>query len=286
LNNGPQCGRGRLWPPVQRRASGARHPDKALGRTLQPLHLPRSRDAGRAIKPGAGPRLALIAFASIHRRQALWMALTVLGAIHLRHALERPSVDLIGLAVAAFVEWAGGPGPGEPVLIADGISAAHHHVQLAAVVAVAWAAATAGGIAGWWVGIKAGRTVLTTRGPLLGLRRAVLRRGDRIFKRAPVIAILLTPSWVAGIHGVPSGLYNTVNVLSAVVWSAGIGVGSYFAGPPIVEFVSDLGLVSLYGLLGLIAVAIGGEILRRRRRGSRGAAAPGEQSQGSPPAHS
>jgi len=228
------------------------------------------------MKPGAALRPPVIALASIHRRQGARLALATLAAIHLRHALERPSVDLIGLAVAAFIEWAGGPGPGEPVLIADGISAAHHHVQLADVVAVAWAAATAGGFVGWWVGIKAGRTVLTTRGPLLGLRRAVLRRGDRIFKRAPVIAILLTPSWVAGIHGVPSRLYNTVNVLSAVVWSAGIGVGSYFAGPPIVEFISDLGLVSLYGLIGLIAIALGGEVLRRRRRRSPRAATPGE----------
>jgi membrane protein DedA with SNARE-associated domain len=187
-------------------------------------------------------------------------------AIHLRHTLERPSVDLIALAVVAFVEWAGLPGPGEPVLIADGISAAHHHVSLAAVVTVAFGAATAGGIVGWWVGLRAGRTVLTTRGPLLNVRRAVLERGDRVFARAPRTAILLTPSWVAGIHRVSSAVYQPFNVISAAVWAAGIGVGAYFAGPPIVDVVSDAGSASLYALIALVVAVVAGEWLRRRRR--------------------
>jgi membrane protein DedA with SNARE-associated domain len=192
--------------------------------------------------------------------------LLVVAAIHLRHTLEKPSVDLIGVAVASFASWVGVPGPGEPVLIAAGISAAHHHVSIVEVVLVAWAAATAGGIAGWLAGIRAGRTVLTTRGPLRGLRRSALRRGDEIFARTPRTAILLTPSWVAGIHGVPSRLYNTFNVASAAVWAVGIGLGAYYAGPPIVDAVTDLGTVLLYGLIALIVVAVGGEVLRRRRR--------------------
>jgi membrane protein DedA with SNARE-associated domain len=205
------------------------------------------------------------------------LLLPLVAAIHLRHALERSSVDLIALAVVTFAEWAGLPGPGEPVLIADGISAAHHHVSLAAVVSVAFAAATAGGIVGWWVGLRAGRTVLTTRGPLLGVRRAILERGDRVFARAPRTAILLTPSWVAGIHHVSSAVYQPFNLLSAAVWAAGIGVGAYFAGPPIVDVVSDAGSASLYALIGLVVAVLGGELLRRRmrrRRADSGQATP------------
>jgi membrane protein DedA with SNARE-associated domain len=194
------------------------------------------------------------------------LLLLVPAAIHLRHTLEKSSVDLIGVAVASFVEWAGLPGPGEPVLIAAGISAAHHHVSIAVVVLVAFAASAAGGIAGWLLGIKAGRTVLTTRGPLRGLRRMALRRGDEIFARAPRTAILLTPSWVAGIHRVRPRLYHTFNLASAAVWAAGIGLGAYYAGPPIVDGVSDLGTVLLYGLIALIVVAVGSELLRRWRR--------------------
>jgi len=195
--------------------------------------------------------------------------LLVMAAIHLRHTLEKSSVDLIGVAVASFASWVGVPGPGEPVLIAAGISAAHHHVSIVVVVLVAWAAATAGGIVGWWAGIRAGRTVLTTRGPLRGFRRTALRRGDEIFARAPRTAILLTPSWVAGIHRVPPRLYHSFNVTSAAVWAAAIGLGAYYAGPPIVDAVSDLGTVLLYGLIALIVVAVGGELLRRRRKARR-----------------
>ncbi len=49
------------------------------------------------------------------------------------------------------------PGPGEPVLIAAGVLASKHKLDLATVLVVAWVAATAGGILGWAVGLKAGR---------------------------------------------------------------------------------------------------------------------------------
>jgi len=38
--------------------------------------------------------------------------------IHLLHHVKGPALDYLGIAVAAFLSWAGFPGPGEPVLIA------------------------------------------------------------------------------------------------------------------------------------------------------------------------
>ena len=187
-----------------------------------------------------------------------------LGAVA-RHRVEGPAVDYYGLAAAAAASWVGVPGPGEPVLIAAGVLAARHKLDLTTVLLVAWAGATTGGVIGWAVGRKAGRRVLTARGPLLRLRLRAVERGERVFERYPVMAILLTPSWIAGIHRVRSSVYQPTNAVAAAVWAAGIGVGSYLAGPSVIDFVNDFGAGTSVILAAVIIGAVGLEVARRHR---------------------
>jgi membrane protein DedA with SNARE-associated domain len=186
-------------------------------------------------------------------------------------------IDYFGLAAASAASWLGIPGPGESVLIAAGVLAAKHRLDLSTVLLVAWIAATAGGIAGWLIGRIAGRTVMTARGPLLRLRLGAVKRGDEVFTRYPVVAILLTPSWIAGIHRGSTVVYLVINAVSAVAWALGIGLAAYFVGPSVIEFVSDLGVVATVGLAALVGVVIVVEIFRRRRRLARDAE-PGDPS--------
>jgi membrane protein DedA with SNARE-associated domain len=193
----------------------------------------------------------------------------VTGAV--RHAHHYASVDLAGLGVAAAASWIGVPGPGEPVLIAAAVLAAKHHLPIGWVLLVAWAGATVGGLGGWVVGLRAGRAVLSRPGPLLRLRLRALERGEQVFQRAPVTAVLLAPSWIAGIHRVRAAVFVPVNALGAAAWAGGIGLGAYFVGPPVVDFVGDAGVV-LGGLLVLLVVLVlGGEALRRHRATGRSA---------------
>jgi membrane protein DedA with SNARE-associated domain len=192
--------------------------------------------------------------------------LTVAVALRLHHHFAGPPVDYYGLAVAAAASWVGVPGPGEPVLIAAGVLAAQHKLDIRSVLLVAWAAATVGGVVGWYVAMKAGRAVLVTRGPLHQMRRKALARGDEIFGRYAVIAILLTPSWIAGIHRVRASVYLPTNAVGAAIWSVGIGLGAYLVGPTVVDVVDDLGWVTAVGLLALILAGAAIEITRRRRR--------------------
>jgi membrane protein DedA with SNARE-associated domain len=196
----------------------------------------------------------------------------VLG-FHFHHFHGAP-IDYVGLAVAALVSWLGLPGPGEPVLIATGVLAARHHLDITGVLVVAWVAATAGGIAGWLVGMWGGRRILTFPGPLRGFRRGAVERGDRIFERHPVTAILLTPSFIAGIHRVPPVRYLVINAVTAAIWAVGIGLAAYYIGPSVVDMVGDLGLVTAIGLGILITLTVGGELLRRRHRARRRAPRP------------
>ncbi len=184
-------------------------------------------------------------------------------AIRLHHV--PPSIDYVGLAAASAASWLGVPGPGEPVLIAAGVFAARHKLDLGSVLLTAWAGATAGGVAGWLIGMKAGRAVVTAPGPLRRLRLSAVARGDEVFDRLAVIAILLTPSWIAGIHHVRAVLYLPTNAVGAAMWAAGIGVGAYFVGPTVIDLVEDVGLATAIAVVVLVLAGVGAEVLRRRR---------------------
>jgi membrane protein DedA with SNARE-associated domain len=191
--------------------------------------------------------------------------LVVAVALHLRHKFHGPAIDYLGLAAAAAASWAGIPGPGEPVLIAESVFAAKHDLDITGVIAVAWAAAAVGGVIGWLAGMKAGRAVVTIPGPLHRARVKAVQRGEEVFGRHPVWAIVLTPSWVAGIHRVGPSVYLPVNAASAgLMWAVPIGLGGYFAGPPIVDLVNDAGWVLIGAAVVLVALTVGAGALRHR----------------------
>jgi membrane protein DedA with SNARE-associated domain len=187
-----------------------------------------------------------------------------LGAVA-RHRAEGPAVDYYGLALAAAASWVGVPGPGEPVLIAAGVLAAKHKLDLTTVLLVAWAAATTGGILGWAIGLRAGRGLLTAPGPLHGLRLRAVARGEQVFQRYAVVAVLLTPSWIAGIHRVRSSVYQPTNTAAAAVWAGGIGIGSYLAGPAVIDVVGDFGTGTSVIVAVVIVGALALELARRYR---------------------
>jgi membrane protein DedA with SNARE-associated domain len=199
----------------------------------------------------------------------------LVGMAELHHHLHGPPVDFLGVALAAAVSWLGVPGPGEPVLILGGIWAAKGRLDLAELLVVAWAAATAGGVAGWLLGRVGGRALWTAPGPLHRARLRSLTRGERFFERYGILAIYLAPSWVAGIHGVPSARYLPANAISAVAWTLLVGLGAYAAGPSIEDVVSDVGFAGMALLVLLVVLFVAGERLRRRRAAGRGSARTG-----------
>jgi membrane protein DedA with SNARE-associated domain len=189
-------------------------------------------------------------------------------ALHLHHHVRGPKGDYIGLGAAAFASWAGIPGPGEAALVASGILAAHHHLDIAAAVAVAWLGATLGGTAGWLAGLKAGRTVLSRPGPLYRMRMSALERGDRFFERYGAVAVFFSPAWIAGIHGMSAARFLPANALAALTWALAFGLGAYVIGPSILDLVTDLGFVSALVVGALIVAAVVGALRVRRRRRS------------------
>ncbi|HWF49940.1 MAG TPA: VTT domain-containing protein [Solirubrobacteraceae bacterium] len=197
----------------------------------------------------------------------------VASAIHLHlhlhlhfHRFHGPPFDYAGLAIAASLSWIAGVGPGEPLLVAAAILAAKHKLDLTEVMLVAWVGATLGGVIGWLVGYQAGRAVLTARGPLRKARLRAVERGEKVFERATVTAVILSPSWLAGINHVPWTVYLPANALSAAIWALVIGLGSFLIGPPVADAFGDLGTIALI-ILGVVILGGGaGEFARRRIR--------------------
>jgi len=131
------------------------------------------------------------------------------------------------------------------------------------VVAVAWAGATTGGAAGWLLGVKGGRGLLTAPGPLLALRLALIARGDRFYERYGLVAVLFTPSWIAGIHDMRWSRFLPVNAVSAVIWPLAFSCRRVTCSDrPITDIAADAGLAGQL-LLGTLLGA---------RRGSRSVA--------------
>jgi membrane protein DedA with SNARE-associated domain len=196
-----------------------------------------------------------------------WLLGAVHIPIHLHFHARGPKLDYVGVLVAAALSWVGLPGPGEAALIAAAILAANHHLDLPSLIGVAWLGATVGGLVGWLVGLKAGRGIVTAPGPLRRHRRAVVARGDRFFARFGVVAVLFTPSWIAGIHAMPWTRYVPINAVSALVWALVVGLGAYVIGPTIADIVADIGAVA-WLILGGVAVGTAIIVLLRRHRAS------------------
>jgi membrane protein DedA with SNARE-associated domain len=182
------------------------------------------------------------------------------------HHVPPANIDYLALALGAFASWAGVPGPGEPLLIAAGIVAAHHNLDITPVLAWAFVGAMLGGVAGWLFGRVAGRGVMTARGPLHGIRVKAVERGEEVFQRLTVIAILLAPSWVSGINRAGTVVYMITNAVSAAVWAVGIGLGAYYVGPAVLDVLADVGTATAIGLVVLVLIGVGLELTRRRRR--------------------
>jgi membrane protein DedA with SNARE-associated domain len=188
----------------------------------------------------------------------------VLGAVHPHTSGSQ--VDYLGVFVAAVISWVAIPGPGEAALIAASIAAARHHLDLPSVLAVAWAGAIAGGTAGWLVGLKGGRGLLTAPGPLHHVRLGLIARGDHFYERFGPVAVLFTPSWIAGIHDMRWSRFLPANAVSGLVWALGIGLGAYLVGPSITDIAADAGLA---GGLFIAVVFVLFILLVRRRRSHR-----------------
>lgn len=202
------------------------------------------------------------------RRRVHYIHLPVLS--HIR--VHGPAIDYVGLFLLAGVTGLGVNGFGEATLIAAAVYVANHHVAIAPVVLIAAAGAYVGGIAAFVIGRHGARRVLTAPGPIAAFRRRTLAHSEEVFLHYDALAILVTPSWAAGIHGVRWVRFLLINVASALLWAAALGLGAYYLGPRITtEFSDEIGWI-VGGVAGVLVLCF---VLRRALRSPSRQSGPG-----------
>jgi membrane protein DedA with SNARE-associated domain len=160
---------------------------------------------------------------------------------------------------------AGVPAIGALALGTAAVAAAHGELSIVVVLAVSVIAGVAGGIAGYEVGQRWGRSVMERPGRRLAERRRALAKGERLYAKWGRLAVLFTKSPMAGIARMKFSqfvLWKFFAVL-AFVFSVGpiaYGTGELASGTRRVSGVSALvgGLV----IAGVVTILF----LRYRRR--------------------
>ena len=176
----------------------------------------------------------------------------------------------LALAALIFGECAGLPIPGETALIVAGGLAASGQLSLVLVIVVAATAAALGDNAGYWIGRRGGRKLLTREGFGAAHRRAAVARADRFFARYGVGTVFLG-RWIVGVRylaavmagatHMPYRRFVVANALGAVAWAGSVATVARAAGPT-----GSLALIAVSASIGLISLVLAH--LRRRRAGS------------------
>jgi membrane-associated protein len=170
--------------------------------------------------------------------------------------------------------WAGIPGIGATVLGAATALASQGRLNIAAVLLVAVIAVEVGGMAGYSVGVRWGRALLSHPGPLLDRRQRVLTAGEAMYVKWGRLAVFFTPCLVSGIAKMKYSQFVVWNLLAGTVYVLSVGLTVYGAGK-ITTGQHDPGGVG--SLVGGIAIGVAAFLLGRRyhrRRKARRAGAP------------
>jgi len=181
------------------------------------------------------------------------------------------------------------PAASELVLVYGGALASGalaHHVDVLgwhpagfaaylAVVAAGIVGYQIGAIAGWWIGIRGGRSFLERRGRWFHLSPARLDRAERWFQRWDAWAELvgrITPvarsfiSIPAGVFGSPFGRYNVLTVVGNGAWCFALAGAGWALGASWETFHHDFRWVEYLVVAGILTLAAF-LVLRSRRPG-------------------
>jgi|GEM_PF-1391033 len=213
--------------------------------------------------------------AHLHRHSSLSKVHARHGArilgIHLNPHLrpQGPPLDYVALFLFAILSGIGINGFGEVALLGAAVYVANHNLPIEPVLIVAWLGAMLGGIIGWIVGWQAGRRLLTAPGPLLHFRTRMLEHSEAVYYLHPELAIILTPSWAAGIEKVHWRQFVPLNVVSALTWALPLGLGAYFLGSHITtEFSNEIGWIVAAVIVLFVLYAVLQRVLRTPTRRS------------------
>jgi membrane protein DedA with SNARE-associated domain len=182
---------------------------------------------------------------------------------------DKPATFAV-LFVAEALSWAGVPALGAAAMGAAGALASQGTVHLWAVLVVGTIGGWIGSLGGWWIGNRVARAGLDHEGRFTERRRQAVTSGERIERRWGRLIVFFVPSWVSGALGMRFGQFARWNVLAALLWTLGAGLGAYGVGSAASggSLLSSLLpiLIAVAALVAIVMIVV--RQLRRHRHGS------------------
>lgn len=174
------------------------------------------------------------------------------------------------LAIFALVAigWAGVPAIGGAVIAGAAVAASQGSLDLGAVLVASVLGTEVGGLAGYSIGLRWGRAILTHPGPWLARRERAIAAGEMVYARWGRLAVFFTPCLVSGIVKMKLAQFAVWNFLAGAVYVLSVGPAAYGAGSVASGQASSLdGVGSIIAgvAIGAGAVLLGMRYHRRRR---------------------
>jgi|SRR5215470_10963692 len=182
--------------------------------------------------------------------------------------------------LGVFLESFGLPTPGESLMIAGAILAAHGQLNIYWILLLCWVATTAGGNIGYVIGKQGGRPLVLRYGPRVRIRHEHIERVEGFFERHGGAVVLFARflvvlrqlnGIVAGTMGMDWWRFAIYNAAGAALW-VGFWTGvTYFLGRRfrgIVSWVSSLEPLALI-IAAAAIVALGAYLWRHRQKRKR-----------------
>lgn len=165
-----------------------------------------------------------------------------------------------GLALIAFIIFAecgllfGVVFPGDTLLVAIGVFASQGHFTIQTALAVIISSAIAGGIAGYYIGQRAGPRIFVKDDGLF-FRREYIEKSELFYDKhggktialARFVPIVRTfAPVVAGVANMNIGKFMFYNILGSVIWGTSITLTAYYLGSRFPFLVNNLELIFLF----------------------------------------
>ncbi|MDD2878044.1 MAG: DedA family protein [Acidiphilium sp.] len=184
------------------------------------------------------------------------------------HALE-PWITAYGsltVAILVMLESLGLPLPGETALVSAAIYAGTtHHIDIFLLIGSAALGATIGGIAGYWIGRRAGYPAILRHGSRIGLteRRLLAGRwlfsnhGGKIVVFGRFFAVLRALAAVlAGVTMMDWRRFLLFQALASVLWALCYGTAAYVFGRQIDRVAGPIGVVIGVAMVGVVIALV------------------------------
>jgi len=178
--------------------------------------------------------------------------------------------------VLVAIGWAGVPAIGGTVVAGASVLASQGQLNIGGVLAASILGAGVGGLIGYAVGARWGRTIMNHPGPWQDRRRRAITAGEALYAKWGRLAVFFTPCMISGIVKMKYSQFVVWNLLAGAVYVFSVGPAAYGAG----KVTSEQSLSQSGPLIAGIAVGAAafwlGRRYHRRRQAKRAAAAPGD----------